>query len=85
MVIPNIVEASFTIDGIYYVLDLVFSKQNVYNPKLGINSLVIISTSNQHVKEHIDLIELNLASVIDSIRKVHVKVGYINELETWHK
>jgi hypothetical protein len=31
------------------------------------------------------LIELNLASVIDSIRKVHVKVGYINELETWHK
>jgi len=82
MVILNIVEASFTIDGIYYVVDLGFSKQNVYNPKLGVNSLVIISTSHQHVKKHIDLVELNLASVIDSIRKVHVNVSYTNELET---
>jgi hypothetical protein len=79
---PNIVEASLTIDGIYYVVDLGFLKQNVYNPKLGVDSLVIISTSHQHVKEHIDLVELNLASVIDYVRKEHVKVGHTNELET---
>jgi HrpA-like RNA helicase len=33
MDIPNIVVAFLTVDGIYYVVDLGFSKQNVYNPK----------------------------------------------------
>jgi ATP-dependent RNA helicase DHX8/PRP22 len=45
--VPNIIEASLTIDGIYFVMDLGLAKQNVYNPKLGIDSLVIDSISRQ--------------------------------------
>lgn len=38
-------EASLTIDGIYYVVDPGFCKQNVYNPKLGMDSLVVCPIS----------------------------------------
>jgi ATP-dependent RNA helicase DHX8/PRP22 len=45
VVATNIAEASLTIDGIYYVVDPGFAKQNVYNPKLGLDSLVITPIS----------------------------------------
>nr|KYP49486.1 putative pre-mRNA-splicing factor ATP-dependent RNA helicase [Cajanus cajan] len=35
VVATNIAEASLTIDGIFYVIDPGFAKQNVYNPKQG--------------------------------------------------
>lgn len=38
-------EASLTIDGIYYVVDPGFCKQNVFNPKLGMDSLVVTPIS----------------------------------------
>jgi len=41
----NIAEASVTIDGIYYVIDPGFSKVKVFNPKLGMDSLVIAPIS----------------------------------------
>ncbi|CAL0322358.1 unnamed protein product [Lupinus luteus] len=41
VVATNIAEASLTIDGIFYVIDPGVAKQNVYNPKLGLDSLVI--------------------------------------------
>jgi ATP-dependent RNA helicase DHX8/PRP22 len=41
VVATNIAEASLTIDGIYYVVDPGFCKQNVFDPKLGMDALVI--------------------------------------------
>jgi len=43
----NIAEASLTIDGIYFVVDPGFVKQQVYNPKLRMNSLKIVPISQQ--------------------------------------
>jgi ATP-dependent RNA helicase DHX8/PRP22 len=45
VVATNIAEASITIDGIYYVVDPGFAKLNIYNPKLGLDSLVITPIS----------------------------------------
>ncbi|KAE8664531.1 hypothetical protein F3Y22_tig00112759pilonHSYRG00007 [Hibiscus syriacus] len=52
VVATNIAEASLTIDGIYYVVDPGFAKQNVYNPKLGLDSLVITPISQASAKQH---------------------------------
>jgi hypothetical protein len=42
VIATNIAETSVTIDGIYYVIDPGFSKQNAYDPKLGMDSLVVV-------------------------------------------
>ncbi len=41
VIATNIAETSITIDGIYYVIDPGFAKQNAYDPKLGMDSLVV--------------------------------------------
>lgn len=41
----NIAEASLTIDGIHYVVDPGFAKIKCYNPKLGMDSLVVAPIS----------------------------------------
>jgi ATP-dependent RNA helicase DHX8/PRP22 len=51
VVATNIAEASLTIDGIYYVVDPGFAKQNVYNPKQGLESLVITPISQASAKQ----------------------------------
>jgi ATP-dependent RNA helicase DHX8/PRP22 len=51
VVATNIAEASLTIDGIYYVVDPGFAKQNVYNPKLGLDSLVITPISQASARQ----------------------------------
>ncbi|KAL6637954.1 hypothetical protein ACP70R_025526 [Stipagrostis hirtigluma subsp. patula] len=51
VVATNIAEASITIDGIYYVVDSGFAKLNVYNPKLGLDSLVITPISQASAKQ----------------------------------
>ncbi|KAI5058833.1 hypothetical protein GOP47_0027003 [Adiantum capillus-veneris] len=48
VIATNITEA---IDGIYYVVDPGFAKQNVYNPMLGIDSLVIMPISQAFAKQ----------------------------------
>lgn len=51
VVATNIAEASLTIDGIYYVVDPGFSKQNVFNAKLGMDSLVVTPISQASAKQ----------------------------------
>ena len=51
VVATNIAEASLTIDGIYYVVDPGFSKQKAYNPKLGMDSLVVTPISQASAKQ----------------------------------
>ncbi|XP_042498824.1 probable pre-mRNA-splicing factor ATP-dependent RNA helicase DEAH5 [Macadamia integrifolia] len=51
VVATNIAEASLTIDGIFYVIDPGFAKQNVYNPKQGLDSLVITPISQASSKQ----------------------------------
>jgi len=41
IIATNIAEASLTIDGIFYVVDPGFAKIKVYNPKLGMDTLVV--------------------------------------------
>lgn len=41
----NIAETSLTIDGIIYVIDCGFAKQNSYNPRSGMESLIVTPIS----------------------------------------
>lgn len=45
IVATNIAEASVTIDGIFYVVDPGFEKVKIYNPKLGMDNLVVAPIS----------------------------------------
>ena len=51
VVATNIAEASLTIDGIYYVVDPGFAKQKVYNPKNGMDSLVVVPISQASARQ----------------------------------
>lgn len=51
VIATNIAEASLTIDGIYYVVDPGFAKQKVYNPKNGMDSLVVTPISQASAKQ----------------------------------
>ncbi|MCO5549395.1 hypothetical protein L7F22_002866 [Adiantum nelumboides] len=51
VVATNIAEASLTIDGIRFVVDPGFAKQNVYNPKLRLDSLVITPISQASARQ----------------------------------
>lgn len=41
----NIAETSLTIDGIIYVIDAGFAKQNSFNPRTGMESLIVTPIS----------------------------------------
>ncbi|CDK25523.1 unnamed protein product [Kuraishia capsulata CBS 1993] len=47
----NIAETSLTIDGIYYVVDPGFVKINAYDPKLGMDSLIVSPISKAQANQ----------------------------------
>jgi hypothetical protein len=51
VIATNIAEASLTIDGIYYVVDPGFAKIKVYNPKLGMDTLVVSPISQASARQ----------------------------------
>ncbi len=51
MIATNIAEASLTIDGIYYVIDPGFAKIKIYNPKIGMDTLVVAPISQASSKQ----------------------------------
>lgn len=51
VVATNIAETSLTIDGIRYVIDCGYSKLKVYNPKIGLDSLMITPISQANANQ----------------------------------
>ncbi|KAL0255471.1 hypothetical protein I308_100275 [Cryptococcus tetragattii IND107] len=51
VIATNIAETSITIDGIYYVIDPGFAKQNAYDPKLGMDSLIVTPISQAQARQ----------------------------------
>ena len=47
----NIAETSITIDGIVYVVDCGFCKQTSYNPRTGMESLVVTPISKANAEQ----------------------------------
>lgn len=51
VIATNIAETSVTIDGIYYVVDPGFVKQNVFDSKMGMDQLVVVPISQAAAKQ----------------------------------
>ncbi|KAF8738666.1 hypothetical protein AX14_010761 [Amanita brunnescens Koide BX004] len=51
VIATNVAETSLTIPGIYYVIDPGFAKQNAYDARLGMDSLVVMPISQAQARQ----------------------------------
>ena len=51
VIATNVAETSITIPGIYYVIDPGFSMQSAYDPRLGMDSLVVMPISQEQARQ----------------------------------
>ncbi|KAE9409121.1 P-loop containing nucleoside triphosphate hydrolase protein [Gymnopus androsaceus JB14] len=51
VIATNVAETSLTIPAIYYVIDPGFSKQSAYDPRLGMDSLVVMPISQAQARQ----------------------------------
>ena len=69
----NIAETSITIDGVVFVIDPGFVKQNSYNPRTGMSSLVVVPVSRQ--------LRENRSALISCISaRGHLRINGLDEL-----
>ncbi|KAJ9518720.1 hypothetical protein QJQ45_018694, partial [Haematococcus lacustris] len=74
----NIAETSLTIDGIKYVIDPGFAKQNSYNPRTGMESLVITPVSKASANQRAGRAGRTSAG---KCFRLYTAFSYENELE----
>ncbi|KAL9084284.1 MAG: hypothetical protein Q9159_005329 [Coniocarpon cinnabarinum] len=74
----NIAETSLTIDGIVYVIDPGFVKENVYNPRTGMESLVVSPISRASANQR-----AGRAGRVGPGKtfRLYTKWAYLNELD----
>lgn len=74
----NIAETSLTIDGIIYVIDPGFSKQKSYNPRTGMEALIVTPVSQASAKQR-----AGRAGRVAPGKcfRLYTKHAYVNELE----
>lgn len=56
IVSTNVAETSLTVDGIRYVIDSGFCKLKVYNPKIGMDALLVTPVSKANGKSSLQMI-----------------------------
>jgi len=78
VIATNIAETSVTIVGIKYVIDPGFTKQNLYNPKSGIETLVVSPVSQSSARQRAGRAGRTAAG---KCYRLYTKWIYENELE----
>ncbi|KAK1725342.1 LOW QUALITY PROTEIN: helicase associated domain-containing protein [Colletotrichum acutatum] len=69
----NIAETSLTIDGIVYVIDPGFVKENVYNPATGMSNLVVTPCSRASANQR--------SGRAGKCFRLYTKFAYMNEMD----
>lgn len=74
----NIAETSLTIDGIVYVIDPGFVKENVFEPKRGMSSLVVVPCSRASANQRKGRAGRTQPG---KVFRLYTKHAYMNEME----